>query len=742
MNSSTEIINMSKLKIIIDNFDHLKKQSWSEKDASIQLLSLKKIYRSAKKNKGLYKTEYKFAQGRYEGRKFVKSIGLQNLTKEFRNTIGDEYYDYDIVNCFPVLLLNYCLEKSYPCNELAKYKELRNKYIEEHSFNVKDVVNQLIHCGLESYNNIDDKPEFIIKLKNEITAIHSLIKTDRKEEFQLIKKKNAMGTFISNILTEIESKILDGMISFLNQNSISVKNIVLVFDGFMIPKTAMDELQFENLQNFVANKYNVNVIRKPMTTLNLSGYKETIEKPENDFDTTKVFLEWLEINDYKIIKTAISSTSNDIFFYNKANGLYSNNINGIRGILQYCDVINDKYRFDTSYRNRILFELKNDDNLLPPTDDDFYLTQRQSTLGKIAFNNGIYDFYEKKLLQFSPDYIFLSKLSMDYDNDYDMNYEQEIHQKIFLDIFGTESESLYVKEILARALAGETNDKKMYFITGDGNSGKGVLSDLIKKAFGAFSGSFNANVFAVKKTDGDQAKNLSWIVPLINKRIVFSNEIKMKQTLDGEFMKTISGGDELTARQNHKDESSYAPQFTTFLFANDLPKIETADEISRRERFHYISTKYSYFSGAKYESNKHRDNIKLADTTIKTHYIHRSEIYKTFVYMILNAFKPHRPDPPQAVIDESDEWEAENNETQIIDLFAQGDINVDYITVKDAYKIIENEGITTSHKNIKKILLREGYKYSQKRVNNQTAKVIFGLKKLTTEYEYDDECML
>ena len=737
MNTSNEIINLQKLKIIIDNFDNLKKSHWSDKDTMIQLATLKKIYKASKNKNGLLKTDYKFGQGRFEGRKYSK-CGIQNLCKDFRNTIADEYYDYDIVNCFPTLLLNYSLEHNYPCVELAKYKDSRNSYIEEYNFNVKDIINQLIHVGSEAYNNVDDKPEWLIKLKNEIVCIQNFIKNDRLEEFQQIKKKNAVGTLVSNILTKIESNILDDMIVYMNNNKINIDNIVLMFDGFMLPKTMLNDEQFIDLQNYVSNKYNISFIRKPMNVINLNGYKEEIEKPTDEYHSVKVFLEWLEMNDYRIFKT----NNTEIYFYNKKTGLYSNNIGDVRGVIAFCDLILDKYRYETNAKSKIIYELQHDNNLISLTESEFHQKLKDSTLGKIAFNNGVYDFHQKKLLPFSPDYIFLHKMVFDYEEDFDMTLETEINKKIFLDIFGSEDVGSYVKKILARALASYTEDKKMFFITGQGNSGKGVITDLIKRSFGSFTSSFNANVFAMKKFggDGDQAKSLSWIVPLITKRIVFSNEINMKQTLNGELMKSVCGGDDFTARQNFQNESPYLPQFTCFLFANDLPEIETLD--GRDERFRYIQTKYSYFSGKQYEEKKNNPIIKLADPTIKTTFIKRPDVILTFIYMILNSFEEEKPEAPLEVTQETSEWEADTGgNDKIIDLFSLTDVNA-FMSVKECYKIIQkDEGICISSKNIKSILVSNGCKYVSKKVNGKAVKVITGIS-LTNQYINDDCCDL
>jgi len=269
MNRSVEILNVQKLKIITNNFETLKDSNWDEQDAKGQLEKLKKLVKSCKKQNTI-KTEYMFGKNKQKGRKYVKGVGLQSLPRLFRNTLADEYYDYDIVNCFPTLLQNYCLEQKYPSNELILYNKNRSRYIQESSFDVKKIMNCIMNNGFHEYNNLKDKPEWLIKLKNEISAIHSLIRENPEtaERYKKIKKPNAMGTLMFEILENIESKILDDMIDYVKEQlGVDTTNIILMYDGFMLPKSCMTDEQLEQLNNYVDAKYKVQIIKKPMETL-------------------------------------------------------------------------------------------------------------------------------------------------------------------------------------------------------------------------------------------------------------------------------------------------------------------------------------------------------------------------------------------------------------------------------------------------------------------------------------------
>ena len=48
----------------------------------------------------------------------------------------------------------------------------------------------------------------------------------------------------------------------------------------------------------------------------------------------------------------------------------------------------------------------------------------------------------------------------------------EVYQRAFLDVFGTEEIARYVLRSLARAMAGETEDKVFFIVKGRTNSAK------------------------------------------------------------------------------------------------------------------------------------------------------------------------------------------------------------------------------------------------------------------------------
>ncbi len=685
MNKSVELPNVPKLKMLIDNFDKFKNPKWDKVESAKKLKMLKKLYQKCKKTNEI-PTSYKFGKGKTKGRKFVKE-GLQALPRMFKNTIADEYEDYDIVNAFPNFLQHYCNEQKIKCDALIDYNKNRSKYIQDHDFDVKDIVIQMINNGWQSFNKLTDKPKWLVKLKDCIKDIHSIMK--KEKEYKKVHTENPMGTYMFSLLECIEAKLLDDMIDWLGAEGIDVSNIILMYDGFMLPIGKIKDEQFGRFQDYVATM-GFQIIKKHMPRFDLNDIEPLPEYPETDYDAAVVFYNWLEGNDYRCVRVG-----DELFFYDKEQGIYVEDPkHELRRFVQMCDDLGEHYSKNTQPQNNIIKQFE----VLVPIDRDFQQKKKDNTYRKLPFNNGIYDFEQGKLIPFSSDYYFFEKLKWDYDPNYCMDSENDIYDKILLGIFGTDELSQYWLKIIARAMAGEVFDKKAFFVLGESNSGKGVMMDLIKRTFGCFTALFDARNMAVKKSGGDSAKDNQWIIRLMDKRIIYSSEVDMTTSLNGVTVKTIfSGGDNIEARKMYKEsKGDFIPSFTGFIFANDLPKIEPLDD-GFKNRSRYIRTAYTHKNKKDYDRlSKKFSNIRLADPNIKSTFINNDNINQVFMYMVLNSYDLNEPIAPQCVIDEGDEWnenEDDNIEEYITNTFEKGEhsecitVNIINTQLKQKFKV-------------------------------------------------------
>lgn len=216
---------------------------------------------------------------------------------------------------------------------------------------------------------------------------------------------------------------------------------------------------------------------------------------------------------------------------------------------------------------------------------DWLKQSQSSSLGKILFENGYYDFNTQLFHDsFNPDYVFFGKIHHAWTpfDDADVLYMESIKQRIFCDSMGKDVAEYFIQN-LARGLSGECM-KRILFAIGDTNCGKGVISTAISLSIGDYYGSFNAESLANRNTSQDEAQIMRWVLLLRYKRIVVSNEMKSGMTLNGNFIKKISsGGDELIGRTHCKEEEHFITHFLPIILDNDMNKI-TPYENATNER--------------------------------------------------------------------------------------------------------------------------------------------------------------
>lgn len=111
----TEVIPIKALKWLINNYSDLEIDRQASQSLKYQAnddkATLQRILKNCRKN-GTLKTDYKQAGNKERGRNY-SSCGLSSLMRELRAVLArDNYYDVDIVNCDPTLMLQFCQKKA------------------------------------------------------------------------------------------------------------------------------------------------------------------------------------------------------------------------------------------------------------------------------------------------------------------------------------------------------------------------------------------------------------------------------------------------------------------------------------------------------------------------------------------------------------------------------------------------------------------------------------------------------
>ena len=567
------------------------------------------------------------------GRYYIAKYGLQSLSSGLRGRlVNGIVQDVDIVNCAPSILLYLAKKYKLDHDNLSEYIKNRDHYLNDLMTSIqikrsdaKNVIISLINGGnINMLLNGKILPSWLIKLNNEITTminalynktddvffnyIKESIKRKRKDdEYQGIKKANTLGSFIAHTIFTIENTILMKAYNYMYSNGFYVND--LIFDGLYINtklsgKCVDDRILYE-LSNYIKKEIDIDITFsvKPLEYLygnkilpkqvnkyiTINGveyigdkYDWLYEPVKNDYEACVKFLE--------IYKNEIIYCKSILYSYNSSTGYWtdnevniSNKFIAIRDFLHIVDRNGNKstksYGSSCGLTGQIYKYLK------ALTIDDKWVSKISlSSLYKLLFKNGIWDFKLKKLIPFNKNIVFFSYIDDDWvDNDDIKKYAAIVKEKLFCNIFDSKlnPDSTTIREYMiamyARALAGDIYAKHFFVLIGMSNAGKGVLTAAYLAGFEGFAHVFDAD--ALKFNDAsDVSTRTRWALSLRFQRLIMSNEVGMKASFDANVIKKMSGADTLVARSLYKEEQSFDVQFTMFIYANDIPEFIPYDD--------------------------------------------------------------------------------------------------------------------------------------------------------------------
>ena len=452
----------------------------------------------------------------------------------------------------------------------------------------------------------------------------------------------------------------------------------------------------------------------------------------------------------------------ELYVFNTETGLWDSSPTSHREtISKYCDHLyvlseNKKGEFipskTKSYGNTLSLMDK-----IPPfmktlcVDNNWIKTSQYTSLGKILFNNGYYDFhsglfFSKAEYGFDPKIVFTAKIHHNFEafSSEDMEYMEDVKQRLFYNSLGKEVGD-YMLLTLARGLAGDMM-KRILFGLGPTNSGKGVLTTALMLSCGDYIGSFNAENLAYRQSSNDEAQIMRWSMLLRNKRIIISNELKSTVELNGNMIKKqASGGDPLIGRNHGGKETEFITHYLPVVLANDLPNIKPYDD-AVGDRVRVIGYTKNYVDNPTNDFElKKDDNIKNELKELR--------FQRVFVGLLIRAYLDFKqngePDEPAEVMKAKTDWVAQDK--SVIDTFIKDfeitDNANDWVRSSDIDAWIAEKKLGITMKKFGGELTRyckingiQNVESKPKKIGKKTPNCWFGIKFLVeTEPEYDAE---
>jgi len=169
----------------------------------------------------------------------MEGIGLQSLSREIRCALASRYYwDVDVVNAQPTLIVQYCEREGWDCKALKQYVETREEILEEMERNLgierweaKERVISLLYGG----SSEGMTPFLTRELAPEVRRILQNVWTKNLDTLKWLKSQpNSMGKGMAYIFQTEERKVLMAMERALAKRGRSLD--VLIHDGGLVRK--------------------------------------------------------------------------------------------------------------------------------------------------------------------------------------------------------------------------------------------------------------------------------------------------------------------------------------------------------------------------------------------------------------------------------------------------------------------------------------------------------------------------
>jgi P4 family phage/plasmid primase-like protien len=136
----------------------------------------------------------------------------------------------------------------------------------------------------------------------------------------------------------------------------------------------------------------------------------------------------------------------------------------------------------------------------------------------------------------------------------------------------------FMQRAIGYSLCGRVSAHVLLFCWGQGGNGKGVLLNTVFRVLGDYAAVAPSDLLLVTQSDRHPCD----MAMLRGARMVTAQELAPGRAWDEPKLKSLTGGDPITARFMRQDFFTYEPQFTLIVAGNHKPSFKGVDEAIRR----------------------------------------------------------------------------------------------------------------------------------------------------------------
>ena len=197
----------------------------------------------------------------------------------------------------------------------------------------------------------------------------------------------------------------------------------------------------------------------------------------------------------------------------------------------------------------------------------------------LNLNNGVLNMRTRELKEHSPEYLFFTKIPVNYDPQADC----PTIKKFISDVLDEEQVQI-IKEWAGYGLYPEYFIKKAIILVGDGDTGKSTLMSL----FFAFYGAENVSGVSLQKMSTDKFAGAHMYKKYIN----LYDELSIKDIHDNGAFKMATGGGVITGEKKFGDQFQFKNYAKLTFACNKIPDVRDADDEAYFKRWIIIHFNY------------------------------------------------------------------------------------------------------------------------------------------------------
>lgn len=605
----------------------------------------------------------------------AKGLSLGCVENTVRAALCQDYYwDVDMANAHPVLLLGLAKRHGWPAQQLERYVTEREAVLAElvgygmpDRSAAKRAMQVMMYLGpIALLRHAPRDYDYLAAFRGEMDLIATAVASAYPRAAEIAKAKKRAGmdasdpvyhssalgvaSCLSLVLGGLERRALLAAVQAVEALGRTVGP--LIYDGFMVEKLPGEETLAPEVLDACrdaareALEHGMDWAVKPMTTnIVFPDEEEAKAEPEpdvNDAFAAKTFVELVGRDNFAV-------HGEQLLVFDDATGMWTHKDRILRGYaIRHAAKLTWRVPFPVHYGGddtRMTKMIKMVPQFVEAY-DNFWEERLETSIGKLLFMDGIYDFETDAFTRgFDPAVVFKGRIRRPFCAAPDASDVAWVRKVVFEDVYTDEQRDagvpLFQQIAIARALFGDYLARVAYYTVGESSTGKGVLQDAMFQSFMSYVAHFNVESLQISK-GGDSAKALSWVMAICHARIAVSSEASRSVVLDGNILKKlVSGGDTMTARTNFKDETTVINRATPFVSVNDMPTIEPLDDAVANRNGGVIETKIRFLDPESEDYRADDPMIKLQDTSVRAAF-KLARFQDAFTAIILEAYRVYK----------------------------------------------------------------------------------------------------